>query len=183
MAGLTDFVISLDRMGVYDVALPFIVMFTITFALLEKVKLFQRREINAILGFAFGLLFLQNDYLLSIFHRFVPNISFIILVLILGMLLVGIFAGENQAWSGWMLFGAFLFSIVSVFAALGSDVLEARDFFLWWDALGPDARTLIVVVIVLIVFFVVLMKGDRERTNQPGFIESFERNLKGGNRR
>ncbi len=166
MAGLTDFIISLDQYGVYDVALPFIVMFTITFALLEKVKLFPRREINAILGLAFGFLFLQNDYLLLIFHRFIPNISFIILVVLLGLLLFGIFSGENTAWSGWMLFIAFIGSLLAVIAAISSDFLTAESFFLWWTDLDPQTKTTLVIITAIALMFFFLLKGGGQQSSQ-----------------
>ncbi|MEK6812569.1 MAG: hypothetical protein AABX86_00450, partial [Nanoarchaeota archaeon] len=82
MVSFQELIVGLDQIGFYAVALPFIVIFAITFALLEKIKLFGQhsRNINAVLALAMGFLFLQNPYLLQLFHRVVPNVAFIFLI-------------------------------------------------------------------------------------------------------
>ena len=102
MASFDQVLVAWDNYGVFEYLLPFLVVFTITFALLQKVNLFgnNSKKINVVLALAFGLLFLQNIYLRTLFQRFIPNISFIMIVFLLFLLLLGIFSGGAGAWSG-----------------------------------------------------------------------------------
>ena len=134
MASLSfrELILGLDQMGFYDVALPFIVIFAITFALFEKVKVFDNRNINGVIALGMGFLFLQNDYLLKMFHRVVPNVAFILLAVLLLLLLIGIFAGEKGPWGGFLMFLTFFFAIASIITAASYDKIGS-GYASWWQ--------------------------------------------------
>ncbi len=151
MTSFRELIIGLDQMGFYDVALPFIVIFALTFALLEKVKIFNNRSINGVLALAMGFLFLQNDYLLQMFHRIVPNVAFILLAVILGLLLIGIFAGKSVQFRGLFLTIAFFFAIASIITAASYDRL-GRGYESWWQwfvDLDPGSRMTIFGILIV----------------------------------
>jgi len=62
-AYISDFIYYLQGVGVYDYVLPFLLVFTIIFAILEKTKLFgteqdgrAKTNINTILALVIGLI-------------------------------------------------------------------------------------------------------------------------------
>jgi len=155
---LRDLIIGLDQMGFYDVALPFIVIFAISFALFEKIKIFSNKSINGVLALGMGFAFLQNDYLLRMFHRVVPNVAFLILAILLLLLLVGLFAGENKPWGGFLMFIAFFFAIASLITAASYDKLGS-GYASWWqwfvDLDTGSKTTLLGLILVAVILWLV----------------------------
>src|SRR3989344_2676542 len=171
MASFDQVLVAWDNYGVFEYLLPFLVVFTITFALLQKVSLFgsdgKSKKINVILALAFGLLFLQNIYLRTLFQRFIPNISFIMIVFLLFLLLLGIFSGGATAWSGFALFLAFIFSNISVIIAVSNDYLGQgySSLYEWWFTMDTVARSTIVLIAVIVIILIVVLKEDN--SNPP----------------
>ena len=178
---------TLGEAGFFTYLLPFVVMFAISFALLERVKIFgsSARKINGIVAIAMGFLFLQNTYLLELFHRLVPNVSFILLAVLLGLLILGIFAGEHTQWSGVLLFLAFLFSLASIITAavypnLGEGYANWYSFLYDLDS-GTKATIFGVIIIALILYFTLRTTPAEGENN--GFFQRFQSNLGQGNNR
>ena len=113
--GLYNLLFRWQEMGVYDIVLPFLLVFTISFAVLQKVKIFgsDSKKINVIVAFVIALLFLQNRYLIAILQRFLPNMSIIMIVALMFLLLVGIFGGEYKGFTNVALNIAFVFSLLA----------------------------------------------------------------------
>ena len=178
---------TLGEAGFFTYLLPFVVMFAISFALLERVKIFgsSARKINGIVAIAMVFLFLHNTYLLDLFHRLVPNVSFILLAVLLGLLILGIFAGEHTQWSGVLLFLAFLFSLASIITAavypnLGEGYANWYSFLNDLDS-GTKATIFGVIIIALILYFTLRTTPAEGENN--GFFQRFQSNLGQGNNR
>ena len=149
----------------------------ITFALLQKVKLFGEgsKKINVVLALSFGLLFLQNVYLRTLFQRFIPNVSFIIIVALMFLLLLGIFGGTHTAWKGFALFLAFAFSIISVIIAVSNDYLGEgySSLYEWWFAMDTVARSTVVFVLIILIVVGYAIKDDSNQ--QGGFMNGIRK--------
>ncbi len=175
---------TLAQAGFFTYLLPFIVMFAISFALLQRVKIFgDNKKIDGIVAIAMGFLFLQNTYLLELFHRLVPNVAFILLAVLLGLLILGIFAGPHTAWSGILLFLAFLFALGSIITAaispnLGEGYASWFSLFSNMDS-GTKATVFGIVIIAAILWFV--FKTDGNGGGVRGFASNFQNDLRGGN--
>ncbi len=138
----------------YDVILPFLLVFTLAFGILEKSKIFgDKRNINMIVSLILGLLFLQNNYLVFVVQRFLPNVSIMLIIFLMFLLLFAIFGGTHTAWSGGALTLGFIVSIVAIIMALSTDLLPfggggLLDFYY---SLDPATRGLIVFIIILLI--------------------------------
>ena len=100
--------------GIYGVALPFLLIFIITFAILEKIKLFGNngKKIHVVIALVLGLLFLQNIYLVERLQFILPKVAFSLLVFVLLLLLVGALSGKKHDATGNWTWLAFLVAII-----------------------------------------------------------------------
>lgn len=93
----------LNQLGVYDVILPFLLVFTIIFAILEKTKIFgtengmTKKNINAMVAFVMGFLVIASTKLVGIVNEVMANIVLLIILGVSFMLMVGVFfAGDKE---------------------------------------------------------------------------------------
>ncbi len=130
--------VSWEGMGIFDIVLPFLLVFTIIFAILERVQILgqDKRNLNVVVALVIGLFVVRNATVVGLIHRLLPNISLILVAAIMFLLLVGIFLGKQfSGLTGGMLGFVILVSIVLVVWSLTSDQLGVSmpgwlsDFF------------------------------------------------------
>ena len=86
-----------QEVGIYGVLLPFLLIFAISFAIFEKIKIFgDKKNINIIVSLVLGLLFLQNVYLVERIQFILPKVGFTLLIFVLFLLLLGVFTGKTN---------------------------------------------------------------------------------------
>ena len=156
---------SWESIGVFDVLLPFLLIFTITFAVLEKSKILgEKRNINVAISLVASLLFVRNTYLVDLVNRFLPNVSLFMVIIIMFLLLIGVFGG-GSAWSGGLLGVAAIVSVVFVIWAVSADVVGDNFAGIpdWWTSVSDEAKATIVFlgVFILIIWLVTKDKKDK----------------------
>jgi hypothetical protein len=175
----------LDQVGGFDILLPFILVFTLIFAVLQKIHLFGKKSknINAVVAFVMALFFLNNTYLIFILQKFLPNVAIILVVFLMFLLLMGIFAGENtfgNTMMGW----AFIASFLAVVFALFSDVFAPNygpygGLSGWYYSIDPGTRFMAWLLLIAVVFVMFVMK-DEESSGKKGignFIENIGKEI------
>ena len=164
---LYDIILNWREIGLFDIILPFILVFTLTFALLEKIKILgDNSKVNVAIAFVIGLLFLQNDYLIIKLQTFLPEVSFAIVVIMVGLLLIGTFAGEHKQWAGKLTWVAIIISALILLGALSTDsdpyqergglLQPISDFF---NSMDPTTSSLVIFLILFLVFVGFMVKG------------------------
>ena len=81
--------------------LPFLLVFTVVFAILDKTKILGdgKRQINAIVAFVIGLLFIVFPFPVYIVNNLIIIASVIIIVFLVFMMLYGFAGGkEGEKW-------------------------------------------------------------------------------------
>ncbi len=98
--GMIDF---LNKLGVYDVILPFLLVFTIIFAILEKTKIFgtengmTKKNINAMVAFVIAFLVIASTKLVAVINEVMANVVLLVVLGVCFLLLVGVFfTGEKE---------------------------------------------------------------------------------------
>ncbi len=172
----------LQDIGFYDVVLPFLLVFTVFFGVLEKTRIFgtegkdsPKKNLNAMVAFVVAFFVVAAKEIVSSIQESLPLVALGLLAIISFLMLVGsLFSGEKEFnfvdlfGDGWKIgFAAiFLVSIVLIFF----------QSFGWlepvWDYItGIGTETFILVVFLLaivgIMFYVVGggkkgKKGDDE---------------------
>ena len=168
-AFFTEGLRTIERWGLSDVILPFFLIFTIVFAVLQKTKILgkESRGFNTIVSLVLGLstviphvlnIYPAEADVVNIINTALPNVSVVIIAVILVILIVGLFAGGEMTGytSGGIVVAAFIIVIYIFGASAG-----------WWQMAGwldflsdPDTQA---VIIVLLVFAIVIWFITREK--------------------
>ncbi|MAG60337.1 hypothetical protein CL619_00980 [archaeon] len=96
----------LNDIGLYDVVLPFLLVFTLVFAILEKTKLLgigelegekvTKKNLNAMTAFICAFLVIASTQLVGVINEIVANVVLLLILSVCFMLLVGSFHGEGE---------------------------------------------------------------------------------------
>jgi len=78
--------------------LPFLLVFTLTFAILDKTKLLGegKRQINAIISLVIGIILIGFPYAQGVIVKLIPFLAVSLVILFVFMLLYGFLAGTKE---------------------------------------------------------------------------------------
>lgn len=157
---------TLESIGFYSVALPFLLVFTIIFAMLEKIKLFgkQSKRFNLLIALVMAFLVIRVQSLVETMNSFLPQVSFLALIFIMFLLLLGILIGPTEnGWSGIPLFLGIIITVgVIIYALLTSSGVVLGGLPSWLQLTSQDRNILIAIVLFfLFVWFVVSEPKDK----------------------
>ena len=107
---MTVFRESIDflvRLGIYDVVLPFLLVFTIVFAILEKTKIMgtekdskggelTKRNLNSMVAFVMAFFVIASTQLVAVINKSVSQIFLVLLLIICFMMLAGAFHAQTK---------------------------------------------------------------------------------------
>lgn len=166
---LVDFFEGLESWGLTDVMLPFLLVFTLVFAVLEKTKIMglEKKNLNVVVSLVLALATIiphvTRSYPLNydpvdIINKALPSVSILVVAIMMLLILIGIFAHDKVflglTMPGWIGF----FSVMSILYIFGSAAG-------WWDHgvgnalesfFGHNAISIVIMVLVfgLIIAFI-----------------------------
>ncbi len=105
----------LSDFGFFDVILPFLLVFTIVFGVLEKTAIFgkengkPKKNINSMIAFVIAFFFIASKELVQATTISLPQVAMMLIVIMSFMMLVGFFMSGEREFSfaehkGWMIF-------------------------------------------------------------------------------
>ena len=171
---LENFVRILESWGLTDVLLPFLLIFLIIYAILAKTNILGagRKNLNVTFGIIIGALVViphilgtyppQGD-IVEIINKALPNVSIIVVAIIMVLILIGLLGGE-ATWLGGSLSGWFaliaIVAVVWIFGAAAGWWTGANWFFRFF---GADAVAIIIMLLVfaIIVWWVTKDTGEK----------------------
>lgn len=161
----------LENLGIIDFFLPFIIVFTIVFAVLQKTKVFGEAEkagrINAVIALVLGLLFVVPHVTgrypsgydpVQIMNEALPGISLVGIAVIFTLILLGLF-GKKYADTANPLIA--LLSLGFVAYIFGSSLnwwVAPSDVFSWWTEETTELM-IIIAIFGLIVWLITKKEG------------------------
>ncbi len=93
-----------DELGVYDVVLPFLLIFTLVFAMLEKTKVLgtdaNRKNLSAMVAFCSAFLVVASSQLVYVINQTIAKSMVILVMSVLFIMLIGAFKKDEQHLSG-----------------------------------------------------------------------------------
>ncbi len=175
--GMIEF---LDKLGIYDVILPFLLVFTAVFAILEKTKVlgleeidgkkYTRKNQNSMLAFVISFLVVASTELVRTINEAMANVVVLMLLSICFMLLVGsLHTGDKEfALSGsWLktFYVIFFVGILGIF--LHAIHYNNQPFTEWaWDYLASHWDTnwfgSLILVSIMVGFMVYITNTPKE---------------------
>jgi hypothetical protein len=110
---ITDVLNTWNELGVFSYVIPFLLIFAVVFAILQKSKILgdDNRTIDAIVAAAIGLLSLQFDYVSTFFATIFPRFGIGISIFLVALIFIGFFYkpqdgvdawGGKLKWIGWI---------------------------------------------------------------------------------
>lgn len=154
---------ELQSLGVYDFLLPFLLIFTIIFAILEKTKLMgtddkekPKTNINTILALIIGLIVVVQTEIVFIINNYLSKMALFIIIVLIFLLVLGVFGAnvEQGIMGGTAGFFALLVAIFAVLWALSPE-LGFGDFFVRYQPSDSDKALILFVVIFIVVVWLV----------------------------
>jgi hypothetical protein len=162
--GVIDFMAEL---GVYDIILPFLLVFTIMFAILEKTKILgldkvgdvevTKKNLNAMVALIAAFLVIASAQLVSVINEVLSNVVLLLLLAICFLMLVGVFfTGDKEfslenypTWIKFFMFAMFIGIVVIFLNAL--DWLQfVFAVFVFWDATWAASIIFLAVILIFI---------------------------------
>lgn len=172
-----------ERLGIYDVVLPFLLIFSIVFAIFERTKVLGTEEIegervtkknlNAMVAFVIAFLVIASARMVAIINESLPKIIILLFLGVFFLALIGIFYSEKEEVlleERGKLFFIVLIFIAIVLIFLHSIPMNTGEPFLYWlmRFVVYNIRTTTVSAIVLLIIVVFFMwfitreKGERK---------------------
>ncbi|MBW3023104.1 hypothetical protein KY308_03295 [Candidatus Woesearchaeota archaeon] len=174
MGILQDVILRLDQLGVTDVLLPFLLFFTVIFAILEKIKILgdKSRRFNVIVALVMALavviphvagMYPAGGDIVDIVNRAIPNVAVFVIAILMLFVLIGLW-GAKPTWAGkatgWV---AVLAAIVVLFIfayAAGWTWGNLPDWLSWLD--DPTTIGLIIVILVFVIVVAYITAEPKE---------------------
>lgn len=173
----------LKDFGFFDVILPFLLVFTIVFAILEKTKIFgveeidgkqyAKKNLNAMVAFVIGFFVVAARQVVESLQVSLPNVALVLIIAVSFMMLAGSFMGDetfsfkNTGWAKFLTVVMFIAVLLIFLNSLG-----------WLDAIIDFVNkytgevlvpAVLIIVILLAIFFVVggnKHKGDKSKEEE-----------------
>ncbi len=141
MTALGSAIDFLRDFGFFDVILPFLLVFSILFGILEKTKVFgveeidgkkyARKNINSMVAFVIAFFVIATKEIVTALQVSLPKVALVLTIVVCFMLLAGSFMAEgefsfekNKFWKGFLTLVMFL-AVIAIFL----------DAFGWLDSI------------------------------------------------
>lgn len=175
-SALREVISFLNEIGVYDVVLPFLLVFTIVFAILEKSKIFgteeydgksyTKKNLNSMTAFVIAFLVIASTKLVAVINEAVANVVLLLILIVMFLMLIGSFFKDSDEvflQGGWKtsFMVAILIAIILIF-------LEALDWLdLVLDFIVNNISSAWFGAILLIGFVILVMWLITRDSNRP----------------
>ncbi|MFH1408776.1 MAG: hypothetical protein ABIH34_02625 [Nanoarchaeota archaeon] len=163
-----------DKIGIYDVVLPFLLVFTIVFAILEKTKIlgteeidgkrYTKKNLNAMTAFVLGFLVVASTKIVSLINESLAIIVLLLLITVSFLLLIGSFYKESEdvflhgTWRKVFMILMFI-GVTLTFLGVGGWLDTGWEWLVdHWDTNWVGAIILLVIIIVLM-FYITKEQG------------------------
>ena len=189
---------SFEQMGILDVLLPFTLIFTIIFAVLQKTMILgkdekerPRKNFNVIIALAMALgvviphvtgRYPQNQDVVVIINNALPNVSLIAVAIVMVLLIIGVFGkrmdiGESKVGG---LFAILAILIVAVIFMAAAGIFDRAYMPSWlYFIYDPQFQSLVVALLVFgLIIGWITKSDDTDLKEKDSWIDQFKKTLK-----
>lgn len=175
MTAFGNFVQQLADWGIADVLLPFLLIFTIVFAVLQKTEVLGKgkKNFNVMVALVMGLAVVFPHVLgtyppgadpVLVINSVLPDVALWLVGILMLLLLIGLMGGEvkwlGSSISGWFaIIGIIIVSVI--FAKAVGWVGNLPNWLSWLE--DPDTQAFLVIIIVFGILIWFITKDDTEK--------------------
>lgn len=166
------------NLGIYDIILPFLLTFTIIFAILERTKVLgveegkTKKNLNAMVAFVMGFLVVASSQLVQAITTISSQIVVLLMLGVFFLLLIGTFNTDEENKEGvklhtaWkVIFGVIMFiGIVFIFLdAIKTDNKSWLDVFIdWISQFSTNTAVASIILLIVIIGAVVFITWKKD---------------------
>lgn len=170
--------------GLFDVVLPFLLVFTIIFAILEKTRILglvkvkgediPNKNLNSMVAFVVALLTVATANVVRTINESLPNVVLLVVVGVSFLIMIGVFMKTEELdlskkhkglytfFIILMFIGVILIFLNSIYDAQGNSWLEIVLFFIITEWTGAVFTSILFLIIVILAMWFV-MKEKKEK--------------------
>ncbi|MBW2964540.1 hypothetical protein KY363_03700 [Candidatus Woesearchaeota archaeon] len=185
----SNVIYMLENWGLSDVILPFILVFTVVFAIMQKVKPLgaegeRTKPFNVVIALVMSLAVIIPHVLgyypadadiVNIINSALPQVSIVLVAILMVLLIVGLFGGKAEwggSMSGWVAFGASVL-ILYIFGRSAGWFEYLPDWLWWLD--NPDTQAMLIVVAVFAIIIWYITKEPTKPEDQGKALKDFSK--------
>lgn len=181
MTAFIDFMYQLEYLGLSDVILPFFLVFTVVFAVLQKAMIFGKDKsdnkrfnliIAMVMAFAVVIPHLLGSYppnmnAVLIINNALPQVSVFVIGIVMLLLMLGVFGiswpGKDADKEGGSIIVIASILIVTYIFATSAGIIGGGQFPYWlWFLTDPQTQTLLVTILVFGVVVWLITREEKE---------------------
>ena len=155
-----DIIVFMQDSGFYDYLLPFLLVFAIVFAVLEKTKIFgeDKTNINGVVAFVIGFLLIAQPTIVEAINSFLPRVSLLLIVILMVLISVALIAGKESTGfkGGLMALSGIAIVIYIIYLAISS--FPGYDGLPGVGDLGVGWGVIIFVIILIVAWYLIAHK-------------------------
>lgn len=142
-----------------NVILPFVLMFVVVFAILEKTDILgkDKRQINALVAFVFALVFVSVPSAVGVTQNIIPIIGVVIIILLSFMMLIGFLGfqtGEKGVNRGLKIALGIMIGIVMIGIIIWATGMV--PVFQGWFSVEEFLSSFVLIIFIIAIFAIVL---------------------------
>ncbi|RLG14535.1 hypothetical protein DRN69_04120 [Candidatus Pacearchaeota archaeon] len=170
----TDILSSWEELGVFNYLLPFLLIFSLIFGILTKIRLFKdNKAINAIIALSVALMSLQFSRVTEFFSEIVPRMGIALLIILAILILLGIFIDPKNNVINYVLLGIGVVIILVVLVqTAGSLGWQSGQ---WWSDNWPMLLGIIALFVLIIIVISASGGGGKEGREPPAYFPIWAR--------
>jgi len=171
--------------GLFDVVLPFLLVFTIVFAILEKTRILgvvkvkgeeiPNKNLNSMVAFVVGLLVVATANVVRTINESLPNVVLLVVISVSFLIMIGVFmkTGElnfsekHDKWYKWFMIIMFVAVIAiflnSIYTKDGNSWLEVVLYLIITEWTGAAFSAIVFLgVMVWVLYWITKSKEKKE---------------------
>lgn len=161
---LRDMFFQWQDVGVFDFLLPALLVFAVIFGILTSTNILGgQRGINFIVSIALALLAMQYSFVSDFFAIIFPNLGIAISILLVVLVMVGIFIGEENRREWFNILGYGALGIGVIVAIITLDQVEWFGSS-WWQ---NNWVSVLWIVILVLILWPLLLGPKKESKDKP----------------
>ncbi len=153
---------DLEYYGFFDIILPFLLVFSICFAIFDKLGIFgEKKSVSMIVSIVMAAFAVRNGVVVYIIQRFLPKVSLVLVVGLMFLVLAGLLIQEKFEFSGGKFWIALVFGLMAVVWALFYEFGYGMPDWMYDITTSQDAGMLLFIGVFILVIFLIVTSGGK----------------------
>ncbi len=160
MGGFYSIMNSWQEFGVFTVLLPLVLVFSIVFAILEKINILKNRGVHLVIALAIGFFTVANPYVSAFFMPLFSNLAIGVAILVVLVILMGVAIKPDDKSFPYIfgIVGGILFIVILARTGM-LRVIFGENIDLW---LMQNSAWVVLIIVLLILGVGVALGARRE---------------------